>query len=373
MKTSKAAAASAALSVLLASGCTSSMPKSENSSSSEVAGPASAPSEAPRLERRAGHGAVLAGQIGALAYSGYRTGQHPDRGEGEIAPSAEQIAEDLELLGEIGGRLIRLYDSDLLSQRVLGVIRTRRLAVKVVLGAWLSAEESSHETCAWVETEVPAEELARNRAKNEAQVAQLVALAKEYPDIIAAVNIGNEALVRWNDHLVPIERMVGYLRQVGAAIEQPVTTADNYLAWVEHAEALGPVVDFAMLHSYPIWEGKTLDEALSFTAQNVALVEAALPSTPLAFGEVGWPTTAREFPEQAGTSEQARYVRELLGWAREHGMSTFLFEAFDEDWKGDANPDGAEKHWGLFTVDRKPKEAARILGDLGNAVLRSPL
>lgn len=37
-------------------------------------------------------------------------------------------------------------------------------------------------------------------------------------------------------------------------------------------------------------------------------------------------------------------------------MTTFLFAAFDEDWKGDpTDPHGAEKHWGLFTIDRKPK------------------
>jgi hypothetical protein len=38
-------------------------------------------------------------------------------------------------------------------------------------------------------------------------------------------------------------------------------------------------------------------------------------------------------------------------------ITTFFFEAFDEVWKGDPdNPAGAEKHWGLFTADRKPKE-----------------
>ena len=32
-----------------------------------------------------------------------------------------------------------------------------------------------------------------------------------------------------------------------------------------------------------------------------------------------------------------------------------LFEAFDEPWKGSPEPDEPEKHWGLYTVDRKPK------------------
>jgi exo-beta-1,3-glucanase (GH17 family) len=42
--------------------------------------------------------------------------------------------------------------------------------------------------------------------------------------------------------------------------------------------------------------------------------------------------------------------------ARTKNITTFFFEAFDEDWKGNPNnPLGAEKHWGIFTVDRKPK------------------
>ena len=43
-------------------------------------------------------------------------------------------------------------------------------------------------------------------------------------------------------------------------------------------------------------------------------------------------------------------------------ITTFFFEAFDEDWKGSpSKPLGAEKHWGLFTIDRKPKLAMREL------------
>ncbi|MEC9249739.1 MAG: glycosyl hydrolase, partial [Pseudomonadota bacterium] len=34
---------------------------------------------------------------------------------------------------------------------------------------------------------------------------------------------------------------------------------------------------------------------------------------------------------------------------------TFVFEAFDEPWKGSPDPDEPEKHWGLFKLDRRPK------------------
>ena len=42
--------------------------------------------------------------------------------------------------------------------------------------------------------------------------------------------------------------------------------------------------------------------------------------------------------------------------ATENNVTVFWFEAFDEPWKGDEkDPHGAEKHWGLFFVDRTPK------------------
>lgn len=41
-------------------------------------------------------------------------------------------------------------------------------------------------------------------------------------------------------------------------------------------------------------------------------------------------------------------------------ITTFFFEAFDEDWKGEAgNSLGAEKHWGLFNMDRTPKSVMK--------------
>jgi exo-beta-1,3-glucanase (GH17 family) len=35
----------------------------------------------------------------------------------------------------------------------------------------------------------------------------------------------------------------------------------------------------------------------------------------------------------------------------------FYFEAFDEPWKGGADPRDVEKHWGLYNENRTPKAA----------------
>ncbi|NNC77479.1 MAG: hypothetical protein HKN77_05900, partial [Woeseiaceae bacterium] len=41
-------------------------------------------------------GDLLHGEVMALSYSGYREGQHPDRGYGAKPPSREQVLEDLQ-------------------------------------------------------------------------------------------------------------------------------------------------------------------------------------------------------------------------------------------------------------------------------------
>lgn len=305
--------------------------------------------------------ALVDGEVFAVCYSGFRRGQHPDRGEGPKNPSTGELLEDLKILSEkCGFRLLRVYDSKENSRQVLELIRREKLPLKVMLGAWLNAEVSTHETCGWVNQPVPEEVLAANRQANEEEVRRAIALAREFPDVVSAVNIGNETLVDWNDHRLPVERLRDFLQQAREALDQPVTTAENYAAWVRYGDELADAVDFAGVHTYPVWEGKTLAEAMEFTAANLAEVQKAMPGTPIAIAEAGWATKATEFPQQAGEAQQGAYLRDLLDWAKAKNVTVFWFEAFDEDWKGDpSNPDGAEKHWGLFDLDRQPKAAAR--------------
>jgi exo-beta-1,3-glucanase (GH17 family) len=299
--------------------------------------------------------ALLAGTARAIAYSGYRSGQHPDRGDGARDPGRGEVLEDLRLLTRDGNfGLIRLYDSHAGSRAVLELIAEHELPVKVMLGAWLSAELSNHEGCAWLEP-IPEAELKANVAANREEVRRTIDLARRFPEIVVAVNVGNEAVVSWSDHLVSMEAMMGYLRQVKEAIPQPVTTAENYVVWIEQGEVLREVVDFAGVHTYPLWEGRTVDQGLSCTLENLRAVREANPSLPIVIAEAGWATVAREFPERAGELQQVRYYEELMRWAAENNVTTFFFEAFDEDWKGDGDPDGVEKHWGLFYIDRTPK------------------
>jgi len=299
---------------------------------------------------------LIAGEVMAVAYSGYREGQHPNREDSAGHPSDQQILEDLQIMAANGFTLIRMYGAGDYSERTLKLIRQHALPIKMLLGIWLQAEFSNHEGCPWLDEPIPEAALAVNRVANAAEVQRGIALAKQYRDIVVAVNVGNEALVNWNDHMVPVAAVIAYVRQVKANIEQPVTVAENYVWWIEEGAALAAEVDFLGVHTYPAWEEKTIDEGLSYTIENIEGVHAALPNKPLAILEAGWATTAIEFGDRASEAAQARYYREMETWAKRANVTVFFFEAFDEPWKGNpAAPLGAEKHWGVFKVDRTPK------------------
>lgn len=294
----------------------------------------------------------------AICYSGYRRGQSPDSG---IYPSLEEIREDLRILHR-HWRVLRLYDCSRHAERVLQVIRSERLDFEVLLGAWLAAEVSNP-GCPWG-ADFSDAALAANAAVNDAEIERLIDLAANYDDVVFAVAVGNEATVEWTDHLVPIERMIRHVRRAKRSVVQPVTVCENYVPWRQQLRELGAELDFISLHTYPVWESRSIDEALAYTRENYESVASQYPDKPVVIGEAGWTTgsSGRGIrPENSSEALQARYLRELTDWARAEGILTFVFEAFDEPWKGSPEPLEPEKHWGLFTVDRQPKHAVRAL------------
>jgi exo-beta-1,3-glucanase (GH17 family) len=171
-----------------------------------------------------------------------------------------------------------------------------------------------------------------------------------------AVNVGNESLVEWNDHKVDTDSIISYVKRVQRGIAQPVTVADNYDWWAQSGKKLAEAVDFVSIHLYPIWEGRDIGEGMSYSIENVQKVRDALGDVNIVITEAGWATIASEFGKRASQEKQLEYYNDFMAWSKEMNITTFFFEAFDEDWKGnDDNPLGAEKHWGIFTVDRKPK------------------
>lgn len=271
----------------------------------------------------------------AISYSGFREGQDPAK---KIYPSQAEVLEDLKILEKKWG-LIRSYATNQHSRDILELIRREGLDLKVMLGAYF-AEEPGGE------------------AENDKQIQDCIELANAYPDIVIAVNVGNEALINWSLLPVPEVRVMEFVRRVREGVSVPVTVADNYAYWRDHGAELAELLDFVTVHTYPIWERKDIDKALSYTIENIDEVRESLPGKQIVIGEAGWASYAvgNQHVLRAGDEEkQLRYFEELTTWGRKEGIPVFWFEAFDEPWKGD----GTEGHWGLFDVSRRPKLAVQ--------------
>ena len=290
----------------------------------------------------------------AICYSGYRAGQSPDVG---VHPSDAQVREDLLLLHR-DWRHLRLYDCGEHAETVLRVIAQDGLDFTVMLGAYIAAEESNPR-CPWGGVHT-VERLAENRRDNRARIDKLIELTNRYPKLVSSVSAGNEATVDWTDHLVPVSSVIDYVRALRRGVSQPVTFCENYVPWQGKLKDLAAEVDFLSVHTYPVWEQKTVGEALAYTQENWQSVAALYPDKPVVITEAGWTTRSNGRgipPGNAGEAQQAVYLRELSRWSREARVLTYVFEAFDEPWKGSPDPDEPEKHWGLFTVERSPKQA----------------
>ena len=294
----------------------------------------------------------------AVCYSGYREGQDPNAG---LYPSYEEIREDLRILAR-NWRYLRVYDSGPHAETVLRVIRREKLDFKVMLGLALGAEVSNP-NCPWGGV-YPEPVLAANRKTNDQEIRRAIALAKRYRKQVFSVSIGNEASVEWNDHMVPVERLIAIAKTLQSKIPHPVTFCENYAPWADKLKPLAEVLDFISIHTYPVWEYRSIDEALDYTRQNYASVKQHYPDKPVIITEAGWTTAANGRgiePWNASEELHAAYYEQLMAWVREEKILTFVFEAFDEPWKGSPDPLEPEKHWGLFKVDRTPKQVMKAL------------
>jgi len=281
-----------------------------------------------------------------ISYGAYRDGEGPDKGS---LTSKENILEDLQMLSK-RWNLIRLYSSGKQSQNILEVIRDNKLPIRVMQGAWVSGHHTQEQ--------------------DDAQLEQLIELANGFPEIIVAVNVGNEIFVDWSGHKIEdMDKVIGYLRHVRSKITQPVTVNDDYNFWnKERARKIANEVDFIGLHAYAFWNNKPLEQAMSWTDAIYRDIQKRYPDHLIAYCETGWPTSRiydttsyeGKLIGKAGEDEQKIFFDQYDAWVNGNRVISLYFEAFDENWKGGfdgENPmDKAEKHWGVYKADRKPKK-----------------
>lgn len=288
----------------------------------------------------------------AVSYGFYRKGQAP----GGKGPTELQILEDLNIILNYWN-LIRLYGSDDNSEKVLKVIEKNNLPIKVMLGVWLEDEKGNPS----------------RKNENIKEVTKAIELANKYSEIISAINVGNETQVFWSAHKMEMKDLIDYIRIIRHYTSAPVTTADDYNFWNKpESKLVAEEVDFIVVHIYPLWNGQTLDNSIKWMS-NIFFnqIKSFHPDKTIVLGEIGWATNydatktgdgqqGSLIKGEVGYETQEKFLLKLYNWIDEHQVPTFLFEAFDEPWKGGgeySSPNEIEKHWGVFYENRTPKKS----------------
>ncbi|HMP93233.1 MAG TPA: hypothetical protein PKD90_10205, partial [Phnomibacter sp.] len=264
----------------------------------------------------------------AISYGAYR---HASR---DTQPTIPELKEDLKIMAAMGIKILRTYNVHLPeAQNILAAIRQLqqadpRFEMYVMLGAWIDCKN------AW--TKEPPNHNEESE-RNAEEIEKAVALAREYPEIVKIIAVGNEAMVKWAEayYVQPgiILKWVNHLQQLKKEGQLPadlwITSSDNFAAWggggdeyhVDDLNKLIAAVDYISMHTYPMHDTHYNPAFWGITASEAALtdkqkIEAAMLrakqyamaqydsvkayvaklgiSKPIHIGETGWASQSNE-------------------------------------------------------------------------------
>src|SRR5580704_17986274 len=239
---------------------------------------------------------------------------------------AEQIAQDLAQLAKITD-CVRTYSIENGLDQVPEL--AAKAGLKVIQGIWLGS----------------------NRLKNSVQVSTVVGLTKAYPNVITAVVVGNEVLLRGE---MTASDLAANIRSVKSQVAVPVTYADVWEYWLRNREVY-EAVDFVTIHILPYWEDFPI--RAKHAAAHVDAIRrrmaVAFPGKEILVGETGWPSEGRmRDAALPSRTNQARVVSEILDIAKRESFRVNLIEAYDQPWKRQLEGT-VGGYWGLFDAEQR--------------------
>jgi len=270
-------------------------------------------------------------KLACVSYAPFRGSQTPLNPATRV--TAAQIEEDLRRLARITD-CIRTYSVSNGLDQIPQI--AERLGLKVIQGLWLSS----------------------NRTRNRAEVDGAIGLAKRYPQVISAVVVGNEVLLRGELSAGDLAKI---MHEVKAAVPVPITYADVWEYWLRNRD-LAAAADFITIHILPYWEDDPVAaRAAGDHVDNIRTrVAAAFPGREVLVGEVGWPSQGRmRQGALPSPSNQASVIADVVARAARQGYRVNVIEAFDQPWKR-ALEGTVGGYWGLF--DGSSRQAKFVLG-----------
>ena len=340
----------------------------------------------------------------AISYGGYREITR------DIQPTIEELKDDMKILAAMNVKILRTYNVHLAqASNLLKAISELKkedtsFEMYVMLGAWIDCKN------AFSELEPNHFEESERNAK---EIATAVALAKQYPEIVKIIAVGNEAMVRWatSYYVQPnvILKWVNHLQDLKKQGELSkdlwITSSDDFASWgggdtsyhTPDLEALINAVDYVSMHTYPMHNSyynpefwivpeneeelsdeekieKAMFRSVEFAKNQYKKVSNYIKSIDstktIHIGESGWATVSNghygsKSSKAADEYKAGTYYKLMRAWTNKEKISLFYFEAFNEQWKDARNRLGSENHFGLINLKGEAKYAIWDLVDDG--------
>ena len=332
----------------------------------------------------------------AISYGGYRGKSREDQ------PTIEEIKEDLYIMHAQGFRVFRTYDlHHPFAENTLKAIREikqvdNNFEMYVMLGAWIQSKD------AFTEKPINSEE---DYEGNKFEINEAIRLAKEYPEIVKIIAVGNEAMVHWAwGYWLPPKFILGWVKHLQGlkasgelSNDLWITSSDNFASWGggsddyhnDDLDELIRSVDFVSMHTYAFhdthynpsfWNLDAVPENLDKQDTIKQAMKRAVdyelnqfdsvkkyvheidPSKEVHIGETGWSSVASDLYGYGGTEaadeyKLGLYYQMISDICYSMSLTCFYFSAFNEPWKDSTHENGSENHFGLFTVDGRAKYA----------------
>ncbi|KAL4809519.1 glycoside hydrolase superfamily [Aspergillus unguis] len=296
--------------------------------------------------RLAGLATLLATAVPALAAQrgtfGLALGnQNPD----SSCKSIQDYKDDFDAISHLT-KLVRIYSASNCDTAKNIVPAAKAKGFQVVLAVWPDTDESFNQDFEALKKTVPGNE-----------------------KYIHAITVGSETLYRGDLSAQDLLKRINQVKKEFDGVEVGLVDSWNKFADGTADPIIAGGVTYVLANGFAYWQGTDVDNSTSTYFDDMAQAKAHIEKVAgdnaknirFGNGETGWPTDGGSDygPAKAGTKNAEKYYKNsvcpMLAW----GIDVFYFEAFDETWKPDSKGDNGEvkdeKHWGLFTDDRKSK------------------
>lgn len=267
-------------------------------------------------------------KLQCVSYAPFENDQSPFDFADGLTISSSRIETDLAILSK-RFNCIRTYSVTGL-EALPGY--AEKYGMKVLMGAWVSSDPIS----------------------TQKEITKVINLAKQHPNAVKAVVVGNEVLLRKE---ITGQQLANYIRIVKKELPNvEVTYADVWEFWLKNPE-VAPATDFITIHILPYWEDQPtgINDAMAHVKKIRSEIAGKIPGKDILIGETGWPSEGRMREDALPSREnQARFMRGFIQLAESEHWRYNLIEAFDQPWKR-ANEGAVGGFWGLYDKNRSDK------------------